>query len=94
MPDNSPAEGWQLIVTPWHLDEHIPGFPLPAGAAELIRPSLPAGPQTGRMTRLYQAAASSIASWAISSVGRAGAGAGAGGTFCRAHSAAASSSWG
>ncbi|HEY3034618.1 MAG TPA: hypothetical protein VGJ54_08170 [Streptosporangiaceae bacterium] len=61
MPDNSAAEGWQLIVTPWHLDEHIPGFPLPPGAAELIRPSLPAGPQTGRMIRLYQAVADAVA---------------------------------
>ena len=61
MPDNSAGEGWELIVTPWHLDEHIPGFPLPAGAAELICPSLPAGPQTGRMTRLYQAAADAVA---------------------------------
>ena len=61
MPGNSAGEGWELIVTPWHLDEHIPGFPLPAGAAELTRPSLPAGPQTGRMIRLYEAVADVVA---------------------------------
>ena len=61
MSGNSAGEGWELIVTPWHLDEHIPGFPLPAGAAELTRPSLPAGPQTGRMIRLYEAVADAAA---------------------------------
>jgi arginase len=61
MSGNSAGEGWELIVTPWHLDEHIPGFPLPAGAAELIHPSLPAGPQTGRMIRLYEAVADAVA---------------------------------
>jgi arginase len=61
MPDNSAGEGWQLIVAPWHLDEHIPSFPLLADAPELIHPSLPAGSQTGRMTRLYQAIADAVA---------------------------------
>ena len=61
MPDNPAGGGWELIVTPWHLDEHIPGFPLPPGAAEPIRPALPAGSQTGRMTRLYQAVVEAVA---------------------------------
>lgn len=32
---------WDLIVTPWHLDEHIPAFPIPASAAEIIGPARP-----------------------------------------------------
>jgi arginase len=32
---------WDLIVTPWHLDEHIPAFPIPATATEVIRPDSP-----------------------------------------------------
>jgi S-adenosyl methyltransferase len=37
------ADGWDLIVAPWHLDERIPAFPVPAGAAETICPTLPDG---------------------------------------------------
>jgi arginase len=44
MTDDGAAGGWDLIVTPWHLDEYIPAFPVPDGAAETVRPSLPAGP--------------------------------------------------
>ncbi len=53
--------GWDLIVTPWHLDEHIPAFPIPANATETIWPTLPAGPVPGRMTLLYQAVADTVA---------------------------------
>jgi arginase len=53
--------GWDLIVTPWHLDEYIPAFPIPADAAETICPALPAGPAPGRMTLLYQAVAVAVA---------------------------------
>jgi arginase len=53
--------GWDLIVTPWHLDEHIPAFPVPAGVAETICPSLPDGPAPGRMTLLHQAVAGAVA---------------------------------
>jgi arginase len=44
--------GWDLIVTPWHLDEHIPAFPIPAGVTETIDPVLPAGAVPARMTLL------------------------------------------
>jgi len=53
--------GWDLIVTPWHLDEYIPAFPVPASATETIRPALPAGPVPGRMTLLHQAVAGAVA---------------------------------
>jgi arginase len=53
--------GWEPIVTPWHLDEHIPAFPIPANVAETIWPTLPAGPAPGRMTLLYQAVADTVA---------------------------------
>ncbi len=61
MADHSSDGGWDLIVTPWHLDEHIPAFPVPVGVAETICPSLPAGPAPGRMTLLYQAVAGAVA---------------------------------
>jgi arginase len=53
--------GWDLIVTPWHLDEHIPAFPVPIGVAETISPTLPPGPTPGRMTQLHQAVADAVA---------------------------------
>jgi arginase len=53
--------GWDLIISPWHLDEHIPAFPVPASATETIRPALPAGPVPGRMTLLHQAVAAAVA---------------------------------
>ena len=52
--------GWDPIVTPWHLDEYIPSFPVPANPAETIWPALPAGPVPGRMTLLYQAVADAV----------------------------------
>jgi arginase len=59
--DHSSSGGWDPIVTPWHLDEYIPAFPIPAGATEAICPALPAGPAPGRMTLLHQAVASAVA---------------------------------
>ena len=35
MLDNS-KKTWRLIVAPWHLDEHIKDFPVPAAAAATI----------------------------------------------------------
>ncbi len=61
MADHGGGGGWDLIVTPWHLDEHIPAFPVPVGVTETICPSLPAGPAPGRMTLLYQAVAGAVA---------------------------------
>jgi arginase len=52
MTDDRAAGRWDLIVTPWHLDEYIPAFPVPDGAAETVRPSLPAGTVPGRMALL------------------------------------------
>jgi arginase len=57
----SRGDGWDLIVTPWHLDEHIPAFPVPARVTEMIRPDLPPGPVPGRMTLLHQAVADAVA---------------------------------
>lgn len=40
MADHSTGRPRDLIVTPWHLDEHIPAFPIPAGVTDTIcRPS-------------------------------------------------------
>jgi arginase len=59
--DHSTGGGWDVIVTPWHLDEHIPAFPIPAQVTETIRPALPDGPVPGRMTLLHQALADAVA---------------------------------
>jgi len=61
MADGDAADGWDLIVTPWHLDEHIPAFPVPVGVAETICPSLPDGAVPGRMKLLHQAVAGTVA---------------------------------
>jgi arginase len=61
MADQSTGPAWEPIVAPWHLDEHIPGFPIPAGATETIWPSLPAGPVPARMSLLHQAVADAVA---------------------------------
>jgi arginase len=59
--DHSSTGGWDPIVTPWHLDEYIPAFPIPASVTETICPALPAGPVPGRMTLLHQAVAGAVA---------------------------------
>jgi len=51
------GDGWDFIISPWHLDEFIPGFPVPAGVTEAVGPDLPAGSVPGRVTRLHQAVA-------------------------------------
>ena len=61
MADHDAADGWDLIVAPWHLDEHIPAFPVPVGAAETICPSLPDGAMADRMTVLQRAVAGAAA---------------------------------
>ena len=53
--------GWDAIVSPWHLDEHIPAFPVPVGATETICPVLPPGPVPARMSLLHQAVADAVA---------------------------------
>jgi arginase len=52
--------GWDPIVTPWHLDEHIPAFPIPANVTETICPALPTGAAPGRMALLYRAVADAV----------------------------------
>jgi arginase len=51
---------WDLIVTPWHLDEHIPAFPIAATATQVVRPTLPPGPVPARMSLLHQAVADAV----------------------------------
>ena len=61
MASNGTGDGWDLIVSPWHLDEHIPAWAVSAGATALVRPSLPAASQLQRMNVLYQEAAATVA---------------------------------
>jgi arginase len=56
-----PGGSWDPVVVPWHLDEQLPGFPVPAGAPPPVSPLLPAGTRAGRMTALYQAVAGAVA---------------------------------
>ncbi|WP_326943189.1 arginase family protein [Amycolatopsis sp. NBC_01307] len=56
MADHRIDGAWDLIVTPWHLDEHIPAFPIPATATQVVRPPLPTGPVPARMNLLHRAA--------------------------------------
>lgn len=60
MVDQSTDGRWDPIVTPWHLDEHIPAFPVPIGTTETICPALPAGPVPARMSLLHQAVADAV----------------------------------
>jgi arginase len=60
MPDNT-SGAWDLIATPWHLDEHLPDFPVPAGTTATINPPLPDGAVPHRMTVLHQAIADAVA---------------------------------
>jgi arginase len=59
--DHSTISTWDTIIMPWHLDEHIPAFPIPATATRVIPPPLPQGPVAARMNRLHQAAADAVA---------------------------------
>ncbi|GIH07196.1 hypothetical protein Rhe02_52630 [Rhizocola hellebori] len=52
---------WDVIAVPWHLDEHIPEFPIPANATETICPSLPEGAVPARMALLHQEVADAVA---------------------------------
>ena len=59
--DHSTSGTWDPIVTPWHLDEHIPAFPVPSNATETIWPALPVGPVPARMDVLHEAVADAVA---------------------------------
>src|SRR5690348_10766696 len=67
MPDNTSGD-WDLIAVPWHLDEHIPDFPVPVGTAATISPPLPekgdgeaGGAVPSRMTVLHRAIVDAVA---------------------------------
>ena len=48
MADHDAAGGWDVVVSPWHLDEHLPEFPAPAGPAETVVPAADRGrPKAG-----------------------------------------------
>lgn len=53
--------GWDLLVSPWHLDEQIAGFPVPAGAIALAGPPDPAASELDRLTGRYRDAADAVA---------------------------------
>jgi len=59
--DHGSGVSWDPIVSPWHLDEHLPDFPVPIGAIEANDPGLPAGSVPARMSLLHQAVADAVA---------------------------------
>ncbi len=50
-----------MLVSPWHLDEQIDGFPVPAGASALAEPPDPGASQPDRLTRRYRDVADAVA---------------------------------
>ncbi|GAA1705431.1 hypothetical protein GCM10009765_63370 [Fodinicola feengrottensis] len=60
MTDHSTGDAWDLIVSPWHLDEHIPAFPIPANTTQVVRPTLSPGPVPVRMSLLHQATVDAV----------------------------------
>jgi len=60
MPDDT-SGAWDLIATPWHLDEHIPDFPVPVGTTATIGPPLPDGAVPTRVNVLHRAVADAVA---------------------------------
>ncbi len=52
--------GWDLLVSPWHLNERIDDFPAPAGAA-LLGPPDPAASELDRLTGRFRDAADVVA---------------------------------
>lgn len=60
MPDNT-SSTWDLIASPWHLDEYIPDFPVPVGTVAVVDPPLPDGEIPGRVNVLHRALAAALA---------------------------------
>jgi arginase family enzyme len=60
MPDDTSGT-WDLIASPWHLDGHIPDFPVPVGTVAVADPPLPDGAIPGRMNVVHQAVADAVA---------------------------------
>lgn len=52
---------WDLFVSPWHLDEEIEGFPVPAGATVLAGPPDSAVSELDRLTGRFGDAADAVA---------------------------------
>lgn len=62
VPDSLAAVGsWDLLVSPWHLEERIEGFPVPAGAVVLPASADQAQTELGRLTARYAAVADQTA---------------------------------
>src|SRR5262245_30905021 len=53
--------GWDLLVSPWHLDEEVGGFPIPAGAITLAEPPAPSGSERDRLIGRYRGVADTVA---------------------------------
>ena len=58
---DSAYRGWDLLVSPWHLDEQIDEFPAPAGAIALVGPPDPASSELDRLTGRFRNTADAVA---------------------------------
>jgi arginase len=47
------AGGWDLLASPWHLGDQVPGFPVPAGAIALSEPPASVGGELDRLISRY-----------------------------------------
>jgi arginase len=52
---------WDLLVSPWHLDDQIEGFPVPADAIALTGPPDPAVSELDRLIDRFRDAADAVA---------------------------------
>jgi arginase len=52
---------WDVLVSPWHLNEKIVSFPSPGGAAPLTRSSYPGSSETGALIDRYRDIADAVA---------------------------------
>lgn len=56
------AQGqWDVLVSPWHLNERIASFPSPGGAAVLIRSAYPGSSETGALIDRYRDVSDAVA---------------------------------
>ncbi len=59
--DGTSQLGWDLLASPWHLNEQVEAFPVPAGAIELTPSPDPAASEIDRLTGRLRDTADAVA---------------------------------
>jgi arginase len=52
---------WDVLVSPWHLNERLDSFPRPGGASPITRSSYPGSDETARLIDRYRDVADAVA---------------------------------